>query len=50
MNRLRSAAVLQWLAFGLLAAGLLALRPVDLLSTLAMVITLLTGLKMWEAR
>jgi transglutaminase-like putative cysteine protease len=50
MNRPRSAAVLQWLAFGLLAAGLLALRPVDLLSTLAMVITLLTGLKMWEAR
>ncbi|MEB3260496.1 MAG: transglutaminaseTgpA domain-containing protein, partial [Cyanobacteriota bacterium] len=50
MTGARSATALQWLAFGLLSAGLLALRPVDLLSTLAMVITLLTGLKMWEAR
>jgi transglutaminase-like putative cysteine protease len=50
MSRWQSAALLQWLAFGLLAAGLLALRPVDLLSTLAIVITVLTGLKMWEAR
>jgi hypothetical protein len=44
MSRWQSAALLQWLAFGLLAAGLLALRPVDLLSTLAIVITVLTGL------
>ena len=50
MSRWQSAALLQWLAFGLLAAGLLALRPVDLLSTLAIVITVLTGLKLWEAR
>jgi transglutaminase-like putative cysteine protease len=50
MNRMQNAATLQWLAFGLLMAGLFTLRPVDLLSTLAMVITLLTGLKLWEAR
>lgn len=41
---------LQWLAFGLLGLGLLALRPVDLLSSLAIVLTLLTGLKLREAR
>ena len=50
MSRWRAAALLQWLAFGLLAVGLLALRPVDLLSSLAIVLTLLTGLKLWEAR
>ena len=50
MSRWQAAALLQWLAFGLLAAGLLALRPIDLLSTLAILITLLTGLKLWEAR
>jgi transglutaminase-like putative cysteine protease len=50
MSRWQSAALLQWLAFGLLAAGLLALRPVDVLSTFAIVITVLTGLKLWEAR
>jgi transglutaminase-like putative cysteine protease len=50
MNRWPSASVLQWLALGLLGAGLLSLRPVDLLSSLAIVITVLTGLKLWEAR
>ncbi len=50
MTRALAAPFLQWLAFGLLGAGLLALRPVDLLSSLAMVLTLLTGLKLWEAR
>jgi transglutaminase-like putative cysteine protease len=50
MSRWPSASVLQWLALGLLGAGLLGLRPVDLLSSLAIVITLLTGLKLWEAR
>jgi transglutaminase-like putative cysteine protease len=50
MNRWKSASVLQWLALGLLGAGMLALRPVDLLSSLAIVITVLTGLKLWEAR
>jgi transglutaminase-like putative cysteine protease len=50
MNRWPSASVLQWISFGLLGAGLLALRPIDLLSSLAIVITLLTGLKLWEAR
>ncbi|MFN9645193.1 MAG: DUF3488 and DUF4129 domain-containing transglutaminase family protein [Cyanobacteriota bacterium] len=50
MNRWPSASVLQWAALGLLGAGLLALRPVDLLSSLAIVFTLLTGLKLWEAR
>jgi transglutaminase-like putative cysteine protease len=50
MNRALAAPFLQWLAFGLLAVGLLALRPVDVLSSLAMVLTLLTGLKLWEAR
>lgn len=41
---------LQWLAFALLGLGLLGLRPVDLLSSLAIVLTLLGGLKLWEAR
>lgn len=50
MSRALAAPFLQWLAFGLLVAGLLALRPVDVLSSLAMVLTLLTGLKLWEAR
>ncbi|MFM7237973.1 MAG: transglutaminaseTgpA domain-containing protein, partial [Cyanobium sp.] len=50
MSRWRAAALLQWLAFALLVVGLLALRPVDLLSSLAIVLTLLTGLKLWEAR
>lgn len=50
MSRWGTASVLQWLAFGLLLVGLLALRPVDLLSSLAIVITLLTGLKLWESR
>lgn len=50
MNRWQTSALLQWLAFGLLGAGLLALRPVDLLSTLAILLTVLTGLKLWEAR
>ncbi|MFN9546355.1 MAG: transglutaminaseTgpA domain-containing protein [Cyanobacteriota bacterium] len=50
MSRWQTSALLQWLAVGLLTAGLLALRPVDLLSSLAMLITLLTGLKLWEAR
>lgn len=50
MTRGRAAPFLQWLAFGLLGGGLLTLRPVDVLSSLAMVLTLLTGLKLWEAR
>jgi transglutaminase-like putative cysteine protease len=50
MTRLNAAGVLQWFAFGLLMAGLLALRPVDLLSGLAILLTLLTGLKQLEAR
>ena len=50
MKRPRVAALLQWLAFGLLATGLFGLRPVDLLSSLAILLTLLTGLKLWEAR
>jgi transglutaminase-like putative cysteine protease len=50
MNRSLAAPFLQWLAFGLLAVGLLAFRPVDVLSSLAMVLTLLTGLKLWEAK
>jgi len=41
---------LQWLAFALWGLGLLGLRPVDLLSSLAIVLTLLGGLKLWEAR
>ncbi|MEB3335309.1 MAG: DUF3488 and transglutaminase-like domain-containing protein [Cyanobacteriota bacterium] len=47
---MRISSFLQWLAFGLLAAGVLMMRPVDLLSSLAMLITVLTGLKLWEAR
>lgn len=50
MNRWRTSSLLQWLAFGLLVAGVLMMRPVDLLSSLAMLITILTGLKLWEAR
>lgn len=50
MSRWQTSSLLQWLAFGLLTAGLLSLRPVDLLSSLAILITLLTGLKLWEAR
>ncbi|MFN9531701.1 MAG: transglutaminaseTgpA domain-containing protein [Cyanobacteriota bacterium] len=50
MSRRLVSARLQWLAFGLLGVGLLGLRPVDLLSSLAILLTLLSGLKLWEAR
>jgi transglutaminase-like putative cysteine protease len=50
MTRWSAATGLQWLAMGLLGLGLLAVRPVDLLSVLAILFTLLTGLKLWEAR
>lgn len=46
----QAVALLQWLALALLGAGLLGLRPVDLLSSLAILLTVLTGLKLWEAR
>lgn len=46
----RSAARLQWLSLGLLALGLGGISPGQVLGALTIGLTLLTGLKLWEAR
>ena len=46
----RTAARLQWLTLGLLALGLGGLSPGQVLGALTIGLTLLTALKLWEAR
>lgn len=50
MNAPRLAGRLAWLSQGLLLVGLLGLQPALMLSWLAVGLTLLAGLKLWESR